>query len=672
MTTDKRVARLKEACRSRNVEVFCALIGPVLRDNFKKWLDILREQRLIENFRRPALMEAIRITLYSRLSDYPERFLTFSNHVDVCLLAQRAFDTIDAETRAISPVPVNEDHYNETIIRISEVVFEGQTRRIESQIGGGLTPTRIHQLMGAENFLRKTADTCNVLLNSAAPARSRIVTKRLPDDPEFDRLIGLGMKYLEVKAAFDMYTYGHLEVAVCDARTIQFLDKVLLRATVRAVAAERSGSADNTRVHPVNFVVRELEEKLGEPKSGEDFQTFLMRQEALVPLMRRLADMVVGDLFWEIEQYFDTLTVIDKKRGITIRDLIGCWAVLRVFAAAVAQWQHGREWSVVQYEAVAHIRRSLIVDSIKKFINCTGVKARALARRFQADSNQRPIDLFFTPLLVTNQPGEVLIGSRFIAGGRFERNLFSILVADGVVDQDAKGFRPVESLISSFEVAGFLAIGDLPIIEGGELITDVDVAAFKEGILFLGQAKVVIEPDTIYEGWKAEKRLEHAADQIRSSLTHQHQIIGALKQKYSGAGIEVEQVFPFILTNTRQFTEMVIGGFPVVDLPYVEFVLGGARATEIVMNSTQMGVGSGHSFISGEFPTALEFRNLLADTIHQVKRRFKQKGTREIVLGDLKIIAPTTQLHPSPHPFMKVLTDEEMERFLSGGGPLEP
>ena len=77
-------------------------------------------------------------------------------------------------------------------------------------------------------------------------------------------------------------------------------------------------------------------------------------------------------------------------------------------------------------------------------------------------------------------------------------------------------------------------------------------------------------------------------------------------------------------------------------------------------------------FIAGEYPTALEFRNLMTDPIHQVKKRFKCKGTRELVVGDCTIVAPTTQLHPSPHPFMKV-RDEDMERFLAGKGiVLEP
>ena len=80
---------------------------------------------------------------------------------------------------------------------------------------------------------------------------------------------------------------------------------------------------------------------------------------------------------------------------------------------------------------------------------------------------------------------------------------------------------------------------------------------------------MVIEPDTIYEVWKAEKRLEHAAEQLRKSISYQDELVRALTKKYPGALINVEEVFSFILTNIRQVTEMTIDGFPVVDLPYV-------------------------------------------------------------------------------------------------------
>jgi len=424
MTIDKSIARLKEASRTRNVNEFCALIGPLLSADFGRWFEIVREQRLLENFRERAHIETIRIALFSALTDQPEHFLLLSIHVDVCLLAQRVFDWIDAETKAISAEPLNEDRYKETIIRISEVVFEAEGRNIESQIATGLKPTGIHQFMGAENFLRNTADICNVLLNSPYPVRSRVAAKELSDDPDFDRLISLARTYLSVKGVFDMYTYGHFDVAECTAGSVKFVDRILLHATARAVAAERNGSNDNARMHPLNFVARELEKNISEPSDAEDFQDFLSRQVGLFPLLQRLAEVIRNDLVWEVEEYFDTGTMIDRKRGITVRDLIDCWAVLRVFSNLVARWQHGRTWDVVRSSAVAHMRRSLVVKAVQQFAICSGVKARALVRRFQEKANKRSVDLFFTPLVSTAQPGTILLGSRFINGGRFERNLF--------------------------------------------------------------------------------------------------------------------------------------------------------------------------------------------------------------------------------------------------------
>jgi len=666
MTTDKRVAKLKEASRIRDIDSFCGLLAPALQADFDKWFWIVREQRLLENFRDPVLIESIRLALYSSLAGRPECFLCMSNHVEVCLFAQRVFDQIDAEAAAVSAEPVNRHHYNETVIQVSEIVFEAERRKIEAQIASGIKLTKIHQLMGSEDFLRDVADCCNVLLNSRNPIRSSDAIKELSRSTDFDRLIGLALKYLDVKSVFDLYACGRYEAISCSSASVRFADKSSLRTTAGGVAAERNASNDSTRKHPIDFVELELLEQLEKPADDENFDVFISRQTSRAALMRRLADAVAWDLKWEVEEYFDVNTVVDSSRDISVLDLICCWAVLRVFAILAGNWQHSRSWNSVRENSVARVARSLIVKSVQQFISCSGSKARALVRRFQAAADKNPVDLFFTPLVATERPSVVLLASRFIAAGRFDRNLFSILVSDGVIDQDSKGFRPVSSLVESFETAGFSAIGNLAVSYNGKPLTDVDIAAYKERKLFVGQAKVVIEPDTVYDGWKAEKRLEHAAEQLRNSLLCQDQIIAALSKKYPGVEIAVEEVLPFILTNTRRFTEFLIEGFTVVDLPYVNFVLAGAEGTGILMSSSQIGISSGKKYIAGDHPTAQELRDLIRDTIHQVKRRFKACGTRELAVGGYKITAPTVMLHPPPYPFMKVLEEGEAEKFLAG------
>lgn len=562
---------------------------------------------------------------------------------------------------------INRAFYNQTIIKISEVVAEGTGRNIQEQIKRGYRPTQIHQFTGPGQWLRDVADSCNVLLSSSHPQRSTSATQLLTDNPQIDQLIQLAMTYSDAKAVFDFYTYGRYQVAECDDYSIRFKDVDHTRDTISGVAAERSASYDSTRTQVIGMAERQLEECVDQPLDGESFEDYLSRQEACLPFMTRFADTVVGDLDYEIDIYFDIQSVVDKRSNITVADITRCWAVFRAIAAVVTQWQRKRAWETVLGEAVATLRRSVIVSAVKMYLGCGAAKARALVRRFQIRADKKPADLFFKPLLLSDDRSRVTICSRFIETGRFERNVFSVLVADGVLDQDEKGFRPIEALVESFRAAGFLAAQDVPINLDGEPFTDADVIAYKDGELFVGQAKVVIEPDTICEVWKAENRLIHAAAQLRKCVAHQNEIVDELRKQNPGKTIEVNHMTPFILTNTRQFTEMQIDGYPVVDLPYVEFMLGGATGLVVVSNESTLGLASGKSFIAGEYPSGAEFRTLLRDTIHAVKKRYKGKGTKELKVGSLKVVSPTTLLHPSPHPFMSVQSDQHTKAFMSPG-----
>ena len=543
----------------------------------------------------------------------------------------------------------------------SEIVAEGTLRNFEEQLKANYRPRQVHQFWAPGRQIRRIADSCNVLLSSSHPRRTAHSTQILTDNPQLDRLIELAIKYSDVKETFDLYTYGRYQAAECDASSIRFVDTDHKRDAISGVGAERTASSDYASAIVIRMAARQLRECLGQPLDDEGFEDYLLRHESCIPLMVRLADTVAHDLDFEIDIYFDTETVVDKHSHLTVTDITKCWAVLRSIATVATQWQHKRSWEIVHREAVASLRRSVIVSAIKEYLGCGSMKARALVRRFQVKGDKSPVDLFFKPLLISESGSEVILCSRFIETGRFERNIFSILVADGVQDQDEKGFRPIEELVKAFQGAGFIAAGDVRIYVNGKLVTDADVVAFKDGELFLGQAKVVIEPDTIYEVWKAENRLKHAAAQLRECETNQSRIVEELRKLNPGAAIEVVHATPFILTNTRQFTEMEIDGYPVVDLPYVEFILGGATGTVILAHRDIAELSDGESFISGEYPSGAELRILLRDTIHAVKKRYKGKRIEELIIDTFRVIFPTTLLHPSPHPFMSVAGEQERE-----------
>jgi len=136
---------------------------------------------------------------------------------------------------------------------------------------------------------------------------------------------------------------------------------------------------------------------------------------------------------------------------------------------------------------------------------------------------------------------------------------------------------PVKNLQDEFVEAGFQALTDFTIRINGQEVTDLDLAAFKDETLFLAQAKIVIEPDSLYDIWKAEGKLSRAAAQLDKCLQHLEAVREALFEQLGIKGTREKRVVPFIVTNSRHFTERRFGGYPVVDVPYVQFLLG-ARA----------------------------------------------------------------------------------------------
>ena len=224
------------------------------------------------------------------------------------------------------------------------------------------------------------------------------------------------------------------------------------------------------------------------------------------------------------------------------------------------------------------------------------------------------------------------------------------------MDQKKKGFLPIRTLKESFTEAGFLALTEYKIRTGTVLLTDIDLVAFKNGTLFLGQAKIVIEPDSIYDRWKAEEKMRHAATQLKRCVDHFDDIRSGLVQAL-GIKEEIRKVVPFIVTNTRQFTERRFLGYPVVDVSYLEFLLHGAAGTFIQPQPGRPRLYSGPSYISGSCPTAEELDHLIHQTIHHVTDRgmLRKHALRRV--GDRKVHVPMMRLATPGVPRMIFLED---------------
>jgi hypothetical protein len=139
--------------------------------------------------------------------------------------------------------------------------------------------------------------------------------------------------------------------------------------------------------------------------------------------------------------------------------------------------------------------------------------------------------------------------------------LFTIAIREGRVDFSPKGLKPLQDLGGLLTEAGYQVVLNFPLRSSGGLITDVDIAAAKEGYLFVGQTKVLIHPDSAYDEWKVLENLKRAAQQLTKSIDH----IQPLRD-HLGFSDGSLQVVPFLLTNVWHYTGSTVNGFKVVDL----------------------------------------------------------------------------------------------------------
>ena len=303
------------------------------------------------------------------------------------------------------------------------------------------------------------------------------------------------------------------------------------------------------------------------------------------------------------------------------------------------------------------LSRKWFVRLLRKEANVARKQAEALLEQFSSEMEIRRTDLFYKPLIPIS--GMVLLPTAYVRSSRFDRSVFMLIATESDLDQKKKGYLPVRNLRTKFIDAGFHAVTDFTIRIDGREVTDLDLAAFKDGTLFLAQSKIVIEPDSLYDIWKAEEKLFRAAAQLDKCLQHLESVREDLFERLGINGTHEKRVVPFIVTNSRQFTERRFGGYPVVDVPYVQFLLGGARGAVVGTAPGRLRTGSGKKYIKGSYPTAEEFEELLRRTIHRVMERetVERYGMKKI--GDRRIHVSMMGLK-TPGEGRMIITDREI------------
>ena len=236
-------------------------------------------------------------------------------------------------------------------------------------------------------------------------------------------------------------------------------------------------------------------------------------------------------------------------------------------------------------------------------------KGERLVSQFSLAPNRPNQDPFFRPLIELNSE-QRLIAASFIETSRFSRNLFTIAIREGHINFSAKGLKPLKDLYREFENAGFNVVINCPIAVSGKTLTDIAIAATKDGFLFVGQTKVLIHPDTLYDDWKVLENLKRAAAQLKTTLQH----VPLRRDRFQLTEGEF-LVVPFLLTNVWGLTGTTIEGFKVVDFSYLSNLLRGGEIWKVQFKPVP--TREIIKIIKGKYPTGEELSRLVLKSIHE-------------------------------------------------------
>ncbi len=405
----------------------------------------------------------------------------------------------------------------------------------------------------------------------------------------------------------DCYTYRNFRVSVEGKHLTMHGTKSLTEAsyTWSSLRARSRELVDNHRL------VEEIKkiESLAESLSCEFdcFSRFLESSPGveLLQTSQTARKEYARTLRRDVSELIDLDMTLKTHSGpFQVEELLECWSLLFQLAICARIW-----CSVFQKSNTAVLPKAQLISLVKHSLGCTTEQGERLVSQFSLDPAERNQDPFFRPLIELNS-GQRLIAASFIETSRFSRNLFTIAIREGSMNFSAKGLKPLKDLRQEFVHAGFKVVINFPIAASGKTVTDVDIAATKDDFLFVGQTKVLIHPDTLYDDWKVLENLKKAADQLKTTL----QYVPLLSERFQLTEGEF-LVVPFLLTNVWGLTGTIVEGFKVIDFSYLSGLLRGGEIWKVQFKPRP--TREIFKTIKGKYPTGEELSRLVLKPIHE-------------------------------------------------------
>lgn len=651
MASMKRLRTL--ATHQASVEEFLEAVKGLLARDFDETFDHLKTQKLLMKFRSTVSLKKLAADLDAWACSAPlsgKRRTRLRKHLRICERVQGLFCEIDRKAAALTASSADSDCLMLSILGKVELVQEQSNREAneENALFAKRTPWEyINRFNAIRAQPRDYCDAANLLLRevgSRADSQGRTVLA----EQEVEKLFAAAFDFDTVEAMFDNYTFHGWKAEVLPDG-LRFVPRVDDFSKAKRWASQRVHASDDIE----NDEVRDELATLIAGDTSEDldalensFDAFLSSNLGAQVLSKaqRVSLLVRKRMTSHIEEVFDANSQLKTANGaFSIRDLLKTWSFFLALVFAARFWikhRHPQGLEVKPQALVPRIPYDFLEKLVVKELDFTTLLARAVLEQFSTRIGQnRGVDLFLRPLLRLRN-GQVVLPLTFIDMSRFDRNVFRIAINESRIDLSPRGLRPLAIIADRFRSAGFEVNVNVPVLQNQRLITDVDLVLFKDACLFLGQAKIVVQPDGHYEMWQAGQKLAHAAQQLRKSITA---LGGArnLSPKQLGLkeGRNPVEVVPFILTNVWDFTGATVENYPIVDLSYLTMLLSGG----IISSGTRTHMKS-LKLIRGRFPSGQELAKLIGNPVHRAM--FSRRNIEHMVhmVGDQKIYVPVTFL----------------------------
>ena len=288
--------------------------------------------------------------------------------------------------------------------------------------------------------------------------------------------------------------------------------------------------------------------RVSSPSNVLTFSEFLSdRGKTAYEQSWRASEKVEHLMAAEVSDYFDLQQMVKTSNGeFSLSEMIRVWRCLVALALTAESWAETIPRALYMESPVAQLGRPQLVQLIQECLASRADVSEPLINQYTL-ANAPHQDLFYSPL-VPLANGLIGLATKVILSSRMQRNIFRIAVRESELDQKEKGQRPLVALQKSFEHARFQAVLNYPAVLGNKVSTDIDIIALKDGVLFVGQSKIVIIPDTHYEVWLVWEKLVSAADQLRKSLDAIDADSSVIKHRL-GMSEKPQRVVPFIITS---------------------------------------------------------------------------------------------------------------------------